>query len=105
VTSITKYGDYARPGRSTFFDIFIEYVQSDRILCWIYRKDEIYEKSGSAGGGSDGGERTIYVSVSRDMELNIQSLRVLAFHNLNFILIARDISYILYIYTLHILFI
>ena len=38
---------------------------------------------------------TIYVSVSRDMELNIQSLRVLAFHNLNFILIAHDISYIL----------
>ena len=55
--SITKYGDYAHFDRSTFFDIFIEYVQSDRILCWIYRKDEIYEKSGSAGGGSDGGER------------------------------------------------
>jgi len=70
--SITKYGDYARPSRSIFFDIFIEYVQSGRILCRIYRKDGIYEKSGS---GDVGGERTIYASVSRDMELNIQSLR------------------------------
>lgn len=56
-----------------YFSIFLSStVESARILCRIYRKDEIYEKSGS---GDVGGKRTIYASVSRDMELNIQSFR------------------------------
>jgi len=86
--SITKYGDYARPARGTFLDIFIEYVQSDRILCRISTEKMKFTRNPATAAA---------VAAAHDLCVCIQGYgieyrkfeEVLAFHNPHFILTVR----------------